>query len=928
MMRAAVANGADAVYFGLEDFNARRRAENFTLASLPETMAYLHSRNVRGYVAMNTLIFSQELPRAAEFVAGIARSGADAVIVQDLGLARLIREIAPSLPIHASTQMTQTHQAGLQGLAELGISRVILARELSLEMIRAIAGSPPVAHGRIELEVFVHGALCISYSGQCLASEGLLGRSANRGQCGQVCRLPYQLVVDAPEHGQDARATHGQDAHATTGQVRELGKRQYLLSPQDLAAYPHVAELCRLGIRGLKIEGRLKSPAYVAAVVQVYRAAIDEACGMGILPVVAASSVSLGQQQDQQQQQQLKDRAGTALEHTGKMPVPHKTYQPTPQQRTQLEHTFSRGSTSGYLRDPRGGDLVEGEFPASRGIGLGRVASVRGQFVLLETDPPMDQPPVQPGDGVAFESSRGDSLIGGRVFGVERYEDRRPERRPRAARQFVLTFDRELDLSAVLVGGEAWKTDDPKIRKQIETSFSRDDIVHRVAISAEVRAVPGGPLTVSLTDGQDRAEAAWPGPLQPAREHPLTAILLREQLGRLGQTPFELAQVTLLGPDGPADELPVMVPKSVLNDLRRRTTDALAAARAARSLHVVANPQALVAMRERIAQPATAPAAPPEAPLLNVLVRDLGQLQAMLEWVPPSPLASPATVYCEFQQLADYAKAAELAHGSNMNLGLALPRIIRPGEEKTLDKILKFRAAVVLVRNLAELEILRRRIGDDSSAGRNETVLVGDHSLNAANEFTMDHLLHLGLSRVTPSCDLSWTQLAAMLPCCPAGAIEIVLHHHLPMFHMQHCLVATNLGVAGETSEPDSRTDGASPAVSCNRLCRSHRIELQDRNGEHHALMCDVLCRNTVHNSHAQSAVQFYSNMRQAGLRHFRVELLRETPQEAQSLVKLYARLLAGESSQTLWQALKSRQPVTRGTWTDKETTNYTSEDE
>ena len=856
MMRAAVANGADAVYFGLEDFNARRRAENFTLASLPETMAYLHSRNVRGYVAMNTLIFSQELPRAAEFVAGIARAGADAVIVQDLGLAKLIREIAPSLPIHASTQMTQTHQAGLEFLAQLGISRVILARELSLDMISTIAGSPPVADGRIELEVFVHGAMCISYSGQCLASEGLLGRSANRGQCGQVCRLPYQLVVD--------------------DQVRELGKRQYLLSPQDLAAYQHVAGLCRMGIRGLKIEGRLKSPTYVAAVVQVYRAAIDEACG-----------------------------------------TPSKTYQLTPQQHTQLEHTFSRGFTSGYLRDPRGGDLVEGEFPASRGITLGRVANVRGQFVLLDTDPPTDQPPVQPGDGVAFESSRGDSLIGGRVFGVERYEDRRPERRPRASRQFVLTFDRELDISAVLVGGEAWKTDDPKIRKQIETSFSRDDVVHRAPISAEVRAVPGGTLTVSLTDGQDRAEAAWPGPLQPAREHPLTADLLREQLGRMGQTPFELAHVTLLGPDGPANELPVMVPKSVLNDLRRRTTEALAAARSARSLHVVANPQALITMRERIAQPAASPTAAPQAPQLSVLVRDISQLQAMLEWAPPAGLAPPTTVYCEFQQLADYGKAAQLAGGGNVRLGLALPRIIRPGEEKTLEKILKFPAGVVLVRNLAELEILRGRMANDSPGG-DKTILIGDYSLNAANELTMDQLLRLGLARVTPSCDLSWTQLAAMLPCCPAGAIEIVLHHHLPMFHMQHCLVAANLGAAHEIPEPTTRTEGSGPAFSCNRLCRVHRIDLQDRNSERHALTCDVLCRNTVHNSHAQSAVQFYANMRQAGLRHFRVELLRETSQEAQSLVKLYARLLAGESSQTLWQALKSRQAVTRGTWSDK----------
>jgi putative protease len=385
-----------------------------------------------------------------------------------------------------------------------------------------------------------------------------------------------------------------------------------------------------------------------------------------------------------------------------------------------------------------------------------------------------------------------------------------------------------------------------------------------------------------------------------------------------------------------------MVPKSVLNDLRRQTADTLAAARSARAVHVVANPQALVAMRERIAQPPTSPSAAPEAPQLSVLVRDIGQLQAMLEWVPSAGLAPPATIYCEFQQLADYVKAAQLA-GGGVRLGLALPRIIRPGEEKTLEKILKFPAAVVLVRNLAELEILRHRIGDDSSGGGGDKpILVADHSFNAANELTVDHLLHLGLSRVTPACDLSWTQLADMLPNCPADAIEIVLHHHLPMFHMQHCLVAANLGTdttivptSGQCPDaPTSKLDVASACrsatrdlsreknsgseTSCNRLCRSHRIELQDRNGEHHALLCDVLCRNTVHNSHAQSAVQFYANMRQAGLRHFRVELLRETPEEAQSLLKLYARLLAGESSQTLWQALKSREAVTRGTWSDK----------
>jgi putative protease len=381
-----------------------------------------------------------------------------------------------------------------------------------------------------------------------------------------------------------------------------------------------------------------------------------------------------------------------------------------------------------------------------------------------------------------------------------------------------------------------------------------------------------------------------------------------------------------------------MVPKSVLNDLRRQTADALAAARSARSVHVVRDLGTDTTIGQILARTVDQAANCGICPQISVLVRDIAQLQAMLEWIPPAGLAPPATIYCEFQQLADYAKAAQLAGGGKAILGLALPKIIRPGEEKTLEKILKFPAAVVLVRNLAELEILRNR-GTDTTIGpaRAPTEdrppncgispsisLVADHSLNAANELTVDHLLRLGFSRVTPACDLSWTQLADMLPHCPAGAIEIVLHHHLPMFHMQHCLVARNLGTdttigpASGRSEDQAANCGISPQISCNRLCRSHRIELQDRNGERHAVLCDVLCRNTVHNSHAQSAVQFYANMRQAGLRHFRVELLRETPEEAQSLVKLYARLLAGESSQTLWQALKSREAVTRGTWSDK----------
>src|ERR1041385_4022725 len=233
-MRAAVANGANAVYFGLSNFNARHRATNFTLEELPQVMRYLHDHNVRGYVAFNTLIFSDELPEAEKFITSCAAAGVDALIVQDLGLARLIARMAPTLEVHGSTQMTLTEPRGIEFVRALGVRRVIVARELSVDEIQRITASTPMP-----LEVFVHGALCVSYSGQCLTSEALGGRSANRGQCAQACRLPYDLIVD--------------------GQYKDLGDKAYLLSPQDLAAYDLIDDLARIGVASLKIEGRLKS---------------------------------------------------------------------------------------------------------------------------------------------------------------------------------------------------------------------------------------------------------------------------------------------------------------------------------------------------------------------------------------------------------------------------------------------------------------------------------------------------------------------------------------------------------------------------------------------------------------------------------------------------------------------------------------------
>ncbi len=250
-LRAAVEAGADSVYFGLQHFTARAKV-GFTREELPEVMRTLHRRGVKGYVTFNTLVFDHELKTAADTLADIARAGADAVIVQDLGVMSMCRQLAPDLEVHASTQMSVTSVEGVRLAQRLGATRVNLARELSLEDIRRIREATDC-----ELEIFVHGALCVAYSGQCFSSEAWGGRSANRGQCAQACRLSYRMIVD--------------------GEPQELVDERYLLSPGDLYALERIPDILPLGISSLKIEGRYKDAEYVAITTAAYRKAVDEA---------------------------------------------------------------------------------------------------------------------------------------------------------------------------------------------------------------------------------------------------------------------------------------------------------------------------------------------------------------------------------------------------------------------------------------------------------------------------------------------------------------------------------------------------------------------------------------------------------------------------------------------------------------------------
>ncbi len=310
-----MAAGADAIYFGLPRFNARMRADNFTDDDLPELMDWLHRHGVKGFVTMNTLVFTGELQDAETQLRKIAAAGVDALIIQDLGLAKLAREIAPDVELHASTQMTITSPEGLSFVESLfPLERAVLARELSVREIERFH-SP-----RTPLEVFVHGALCVAYSGQCLTSESLGQRSANRGECAQACRMPYEIVVD--------------------GETRDLGEVRYLLSPQDLAAVDLIPDLLKAGVKSFKIEGRLKTPEYVTAVTRVYRKALDAAMENGSSPVTASD-------------------------------------------RHALEMTFSRGLSTGWLAGTDHPYLTHGRYGKKRGPLLGKIADCAPGWIKL-----------------------------------------------------------------------------------------------------------------------------------------------------------------------------------------------------------------------------------------------------------------------------------------------------------------------------------------------------------------------------------------------------------------------------------------------------------------------------------------------------------------------------------------------------------------
>lgn len=619
MLEAAIQNGADAVYYGVPHWNARGRTEDFSFDDVKDMIRYARIRGVRTFLAMNILIFERELQDLPEFLEKLIALEPDAFIIQDIGLARLIRAIAPNQEIHASTQMTLASAEAVNLVSQLGFNRAVLARELSLKQISNIKKATD-----LELEVFIHGALCVSYSGQCLTSENFGGRSANRGQCAQSCRLPYRIFVD----GKEFTKTNA----------------QYLFSTRDLCALPRLEEMQELGVSSLKVEGRLKSPEYVAAVARAYRKALDK-CSQD--DGLCASDME------------------------------------------PLQVLFSRGLGTGWLDGVNHQELVDGTFSNHHGEFLGTVRRIDRSGISVtrefsEGEEPGDFAPPRPGDGILFENPEFGVSIGGRLYGVQQIG---------SGSDLRLEFGRELNQSQIALGMKVYRNDSPTLEKELRHTFTDRELAKRIPVNMVLFGKIGEPLRLTVYDNdghkvQIESETA----IEAARNAGgnRVAETARKELSALSSSAYGLQSIDI------QVDTSAFIPGKVLRTLRQ---NAIAELDKERCRWKELNPSATQgrAFLDKIRSDSDIAAKRPE---ISILVRNPQQIEALAG-------LDIDNVVMDFDWGVKYDESLAQIREYGFKAGMATLRIHKPGENHYLKNILRLSPDFALVRSLGALAILR-----------------------------------------------------------------------------------------------------------------------------------------------------------------------------------------------------------------------------
>lgn len=766
-VRAALANGADAVYLGADRFNARDEGAQLTLAEVGEACRLAHERGRRIYLTLNILLKPAELADALVFLGHAIDLGVDAAIVQDIGLVRLIQKVYPGFEIHGSTQMTVHDASGARVMQELGIERVVLARENTLDDIRAIKSAVP----ELGLETFVHGALCISYSGQCYMSGMISERSANRGSCAQSCRKDY-VLDDVDKH-------------------QELD-RGFLISAKDLAAHDHLAEIAEAGVGCLKVEGRKKRPEYVATVTHGYRTFLDR---------IAA----------------------------GERAAPPST------ETEPLVQIYSRGNTGGMYGGRQGRGYITREHPDNRGIELGVVLSQTPREITVEVSAPL-----MPGDGIGFEApdARGGAKVGFTVTDVRTLSSTGagPVAGPVAFRQAIA-------LPARISVGDGWRvirSSEAALLERARASYASLPAgvrERKTALHVKLFGSAGGPLKAVFTADDESVTVRTDINLAPASKRALDAASLREQLGRLGETPFVLAalETAALAPG-------LFLPISELNHLRQQAVDELLMRRDWARQAVEAERRAVIDDALVVREHAAPDPMSPFQLVVSVYTLDDARTAAAAgaTTIVLDPfLRHPTPPVTRVRALAE-----ELA-AQGVEFRLRTPTIVRPEERKVVDKWL----------NLG-LPMVSGHLGLVAELSRTGRDVVADYAVNCFNQHTAAELFRLGARRVMLSLELTTDELLAVSAPWEGVGFDVFLYGRPEGMTIEHCVLSAAF----------DRTP-----TTCRDLCvqKHTNVQLTDPAGYTFAVATDSACRNRLLHSRPVEGGEYLPRLWRGGLRNY-----------------------------------------------------------
>ena len=676
-LKAAVQNGADAVYFGVEQFNARMYAANFNVEDMKQVIEYCKLRNVKTNLTLNTLLENCEFDNAVDLAKEAYKAGVDAIIVQDLGLAKYLIDNIPGLPIHASTQMTVHNLQGVLKLEKLGFDRVVLSRELSCEEIEYIC-----KNCKVEIETFIHGALCICYSGQCLFSSVVGGRSGNRGKCAGPCRLPYELISENAE-------TH----------ERKSIDKGYLLSTKDLCGIAYLPRLVQAGVKCFKIEGRMKSPEYVATVTRIYRKYID---------MVLNNDDFIIDEKD------IND----------------------------LMQVFNRGGFSdGHLDSKHNRNLIFPEKPSNMGIYLGTIKkynSNKGHITLqLEED-------LELGDSISVSNEASKYLVSELMI--------------KNVNQKKVSANTEVTIGRmkgnIKVGDKVYRISSKALSDFAKASYDNCEN-KKIPLNCTVTIKKNTPISMEISTNKNTCynelyssiyvkEISNMIPID-ALKTPISVERVVKQISKTTNTPFSFENITVLLDDG------LYVPSiSTLNELRRTALEKVEQeilSRAKRTLLDLSKKS-----KESITYTPNV-----KNPEISVLFR---QLELDFDYTKLDK-EKITNIYVSLELFISKKYSKIISYFSdNYNLYIYVPSIIKTNYKNialsTIEQaVMIYNIKGFIVSNIGDFELLKKYSKDYE--------FIGNYTLNVFNNNTMEEYRKLGLSRITLSRELNQELIKEML---------------------------------------------------------------------------------------------------------------------------------------------------------------------